>query len=150
MLFNCLQHFSKQTILLLPLSNVHGRHLICATCIFFHVPMCLTDNIGIRSRKQQKKYCYHQNLNYIIFELNFDTHGKQIDIKFGVIVGITMCMIHVLHYRLLVYVMDGHWAQLWADKVGLVGQITFRKYKLLVTFTRWISKTFSGVIRVLV
>ena len=46
--------------------------------------------------------------------------------------------------------MDGHWAQLWADKVGLVGQITFRKYKLRVTFTRWISKTFSGVIRVLV
>ena len=61
-----------------------------------------------------------------------------------------MCMIHVLHYRLLVYVMDGHWAQLWADKVGLVGQITFRKYEVQVTFARWISKTFSGVIRVFV
>ena len=46
--------------------------------------------------------------------------------------------------------MDGHWAQLWTDKVGLVGQITVRKYKLLVTFTGWIPKTFSGVIRVFV
>ena len=60
-----------------------------------------------------------------------------------------MCMIHVLHYRLLVYVMDGHWAQLWTDKVGLVGQITVRKYKLLVTFTGWIPKTFPGVISML-
>ena len=60
-----------------------------------------------------------------------------------------MCMIHVLHYWLLVYVMDGHWAQLWTDKVGLVGQITVRKYKLLVTFTGWIPKTFPGVISML-
>ena len=40
--------------------------------------------------------------------------------------------------------MDGHRAQLWTDKVGLVGQITVRKYKLLVTFTGWIPKTFPG------
>ena len=55
------------------------------------------------------------------------------------------------------FFITGYLCTLWMDigrsygpiKLVLVGQITVRKYKLLVTFTGWIPKTFPGVISML-